>query len=118
MAIPPTEEGFSFPYPQQGTTIRAVGQGCSSCVHSTYCAAMYWFRRTGYNNNGFGGGLDENIGRSCESWSNDPADRLTSFANERDLEEVEYIWQQGIGMEAERSGLTDAVTSSRRDKSP
>jgi len=105
---------FSFPYPELGTTVRAPGQGCSSCVHSTYCMALYWFRRGGDSRGFFQQPIDDpSLGRACASWSSNPADRVTSV-NARDLEEEEYIYNQGIGSEANRSGITDAVTGTNR----
>jgi len=108
-----TEE-FSFPYPVLGDTPRPIDQGCRVCVHQTYCPAMYWFRRGGDSR----GEREEPIvnkhmGRACESWSTDRADMVTAV-NERDLAEEEYIYIQGIGSEANRGGITGAVTGSDR----
>jgi len=76
--------------------------------------AMYWFRR-GLDSRAFREEpiVDKNIGRACESWSNDPAD-IVKTVNQRDLDEEEYIWNQGIGSEANRGGITSPVTGSNR----
>lgn len=105
---------FSFPYPELGDTVRPPGQGCSSCVHSTYCMALYWFRRGG-DSRGFEQQPvdDPNLGRACASWSNDPSDKVTTV-NDRDREEEEYIYNQGIGSEANRNGITAPVTGTSR----
>ena len=97
-------QDYSFPYPELGTP-RPSGQGCSSCVHSTYCPALYWFRRGG-DSRGFEQQPvnDLSLGRACASWSNDPAD-IVKDVNARDLEENEYIYNQGIGAEANSSGI-------------
>jgi len=105
---------FSFPYPELGTVVRPVDQGCRVCVHQTYCMALYWFRRGG-DSRGFREEPieDEHIGRQCASWSDDRADIVTSV-NQRDLDENEYIYNQGIGSEANRNGITAAVTGTYR----
>ena len=108
------QQPYSFPYPGLQTTPRPVGQGCGSCVHTTYCQALYWFRRGG-DTRGFREEPvnDQHIGRQCDSWSNDPADKVTAV-NQRDLDENEYIYVQGTGSEANRNGITDAVTGTYR----
>jgi hypothetical protein len=108
-----SQQPYSFPYPKLGAP-RPSGQGCGTCVHSTYCPAMYWFRRGG-DSRGFEQQPvdDPSLGRACMSWSNDRADIVTDV-NERDLEENEYMWNQGIGSEANRNGITSAVTGSGR----
>ena len=105
---------FSFPYPTLGTVVRPIDNGCRVCVHSTYCPALYWFRR-GLDSRAIREQpiQDKNMGRACESWSTDPAD-IVKTVNSRDLEEEEYIWRQGIGSEANRGGITAAVTGSNR----
>ena len=107
-------QDFSFPYPEMGSVKRPVGQGCGSCVHSTYCMALYWFRRGG-DSRGFEEQPvnDESMGRQCNSWSDDPAEKVTTV-NDRDLDEEEYIYIQGIGSEANRNGITGAVTGTYR----
>ena len=104
---------FSFPYPTQGTK-RESGQGCKVCVHQTYCPALYWFRR-GSDSMGFRQEPvnDSHMGIACNSWSDDLVDKGNE-ANQRDLEEVEYIAVQGIGSEANRSGIVDPVTGGDR----
>lgn len=56
---------------------------------------------------------DPSLGRACASWSNNPADKVRTV-NKRDLDEEEYMYNQGIGSEANRNGITDAVTGSGR----
>lgn len=92
--------GFSFPYPTNGAIKRPVGQGCLSCVHKGYCQAFYWLQR--YTQKG----VDDHNGIQCNSWSNNVADIVTDVT-QTDLDEVDYIWDQGIGSEANRSGMTD-----------
>jgi len=106
----PNPFNLTFPYPLIGTTVRPMGQGCSSCVHSTYCPALYWFRR-GSDSKGFVEEPvdDRNMGRSCESWSDDPKDIVMTVTAD-DLAENEYIYNQGIGSEANRNGITAPVT--------
>jgi hypothetical protein len=105
---------FSFPYPELGTVVRPAGQGCSSCVHSTYCMALYWFRRGGDSRGFHQQPVDDpSLGRACSSWSSNPSDIVTSV-NQRDRDEEEYMWRQGIGSEANRNGITEAVTGSNR----
>jgi len=103
-------ENFSFPYPVLGTVKRPRGQGCSTCVHTTYCMALYWFRRGGTSHGFTQQPVDDpSMGVQCDSWSSDPADKVTTV-NQRDRDEEEYIWRQGIGSEANRNGITGAVT--------
>jgi hypothetical protein len=56
---------------------------------------------------------DPSLGRACTSWSNNPAVKVRTV-NKRDLDEEEYMYNQGIGSEANRNGITDAVTGSGR----
>lgn len=99
----PNPHGLTFPYPLIGTTNRPRGQGCLVCVHQTYCPAVYWFKRYDQRN------LTEDNGRACASWSTDPNDKVTTVA-QADLDENEYIYNQGIGSEANRNGIDDPVT--------
>lgn len=101
---------FSFPYPKMGSVRRPVGQGCKSCVHRTYCPAMYWFARYGVEART----IDDHNGIQCESWSNNMADQVKTPPTEDDLDEADYMTIQGITSEADRCGLTDAVTASNR----
>ncbi len=104
----PNPHNLTFPYPLSGTVVRPPGQGCLVCVHQTYCPAVYWFYRytqeklTPYN------------GRQCLSFSTNPADKF-SPVKPPDMAENEYIYNQGIGSEANRNGMTDPVTSGGRD---
>jgi len=107
---------FSFPYPKLGTVRRPVGQGCTVCVHRTYCPAIYWMRRYGQ---GWGlknswTGPDSHNGIQCDSWSNNPAAKLSGIPNDRDLQEEAYIWAQGVGSEADRNGITYPSTGTNR----
>jgi len=101
---------LSFPYPVQTTPPRPTGQGCQACVHTPYCPALYWLRRGG----DYGGFRQEpvddaQLGRACASWSDNPADIHTTI-NQDDLDEEEYIYNQGIGSEANRNGIVSPVT--------
>ena len=102
-----TQQAFSFPYPKLGTVVRPIDKGCRVCVHK-YCPALYWFRRGG-DSRGFREEpiTDKNIGRACESWSEDEKDRLDGIPNQRDLDEEAYIYNQGTGSEANRNGLSE-----------
>jgi hypothetical protein len=105
---------FSFPYPETSEVVRDIDEGCRVCVHQTYCPAMYWFRRGGDSR----GEREEpivnkNMGRACTSWSTDRAD-MVKTVNDRDLDENDYMYVQGIGSEANRGGITGAVTGSPR----
>jgi hypothetical protein len=106
----PNPFNLTFPYPLIGTVVRPRGQGCSSCVHSTYCPALYWFRR-GADAKAFEEQPidDKSLGRACASWSDDPAQKATAVTAD-DKKENEYIYNQGIGSEANRNGITDPVT--------
>jgi hypothetical protein len=110
-----TQQPFTFPYPELGDTVRSIDQGCRVCVHQTYCPAMYWFRRGG-DSRGFKQEpiTDKNMGRACTSWSNNPKDKLPGIPNARDLAEMNYMYNQGIGSEANRNGITAAVTGTSR----
>jgi hypothetical protein len=99
----PNPHGLTFPYPLIGETNRPRGQGCLSCQHRTYCPAVYWFNRYTQES------LTEDSGRACASWSDNPADKVTAVA-QADLDENEYIYNQGIGSEANRNGITAPVT--------
>lgn len=106
---------FSFPYPTQGSVVRQPGYGCQSCVHSTYCPALYWLRRGG-NYGAFRQEPvdDSHLGRACNSWSNNPADKRTGSGTTRDMEEVDYIYNQDIGSEANRNGIVSPTTGGYR----
>ena len=99
----PNPHGLTFPYPLMGTAKRKSGQGCMVCVHRTYCPAVYWFERYTQED------ITEDNGRQCASWSTDPADKVSVVA-QADLDENEYIYNQGIGSEPNRNGITDPVT--------
>lgn len=99
----PNPHGLTFPYPLSQDTVRPIGEGCLSCVHQTYCPAVYWFYRYTQNK------LTEQQGRQCASWSDDPDEIITTVA-QADLDENEYIFNQCIGSEARRNGITSPVT--------
>jgi hypothetical protein len=102
----PNPHDLTFPYPlQQNTPARARGQGCLVCVHQTYCPAVYWLNRYTQND------LTPNMGIKCASWSDNPADEITTVS-QNDLDENEYIYNQCIGSEAKRNGITSPVTGS------
>lgn len=102
---------LTFPYPVQGTVKRPPGQGCSSCEHRTYCPAMYWMTRFGWSIDVVK--PDNYAGIQCASWSNNPADRFSPI-NPPDLEENEYMYNQGIMSEANRNGITAPTTGTNR----
>jgi len=109
------QQAFSFPYPELGNMVRPIDQGCRVCVHQTYCPAMYWFRRGGDSRGEVQQPVDNpNMGRACASWSSDPKDKLPGIPNARDLSEEEYMYNQGIGSEANRNGIVDPITATYR----
>lgn len=91
---------FSFPYPKVGGEVRAVGEGCTACVHRTYCPAIYWFRRYGQST------VSPHQGRQCLSWSDDPADRISGYT-QADVDENDYLNDQGIPVEPTLEGRQD-----------
>ena len=98
---------LTFPYPQIGNVNRPAGQGCIGCVHESYCPAVYWWKRNNLRD------LELTTGRACSSWTQDPAQRVTTIS-EHDLEEVDYQFIQGIGSEANRNGINTPVTGGDR----
>jgi len=108
MAVP-NPDNLTFPYPEQGTVVRPPGEGCQSCVHQKYCVALYWLRRNGSTFKG-DNQTDENIGRACLEWSNDPVDEIKVFT-EDDLKHVDRVMIEGIGKEP-TSGEFDDITGS------
>jgi hypothetical protein len=100
---------FSFPYPKIGTTIRPVGQGCTSCINNTYCPAVYWFRRYMFKD------IEPTMGRACLSWDTDPAHQVTTWT-QTDLDEEDYMTVRGVGSEAVRCGITVATGGSRQSE--
>jgi len=110
----PNPFSLTFPYPQIGEIIRPPGDGCSTCVHGTYCPVLYWFRR-GAESKGFAEQPIDDIylGRACDSWSDNPADKST-VVTQSDIDENEYIYNQGIGSEANRNGITSWITAGDR----
>ena len=95
---------FSFPEPKLGKIKRPVGQGCKSCVHKFYCSSFYWFRRYGERLSE----VDDHLGIQCASWSSNLADQIKTEPNERDLEEMDYIYIHGTGSEPDRNGTTES----------
>lgn len=101
-------EPLTFPYPTTGAT-RSPGQGCSTCVHTKYCQAFYWYYRdaqfpsvTGKSDSG----VDSHLGTSCNSWSNDESSRLHP-SSEGDLAYHERLAEtEGILREQFRNGVT------------
>ena len=100
---------LSFPYPVIGTVRRPPGQGCTSCVHQTYCPAYYWRQR--YGDSGPGRlPMSNYIGIACSSWSNNPAMKIVTPPTQDDINENDYLNGQEILAEATRNGINDAVT--------
>ena len=98
---------LSFPYPTLGTTIRPAGQGCQSCIHKNYCPAMYWLRRYTSEQRPVD---DAHLGKACNSWSTDPADTPTGADNTDDNAHEERMYNEGIGSEPNRNGITAPTT--------
>ena len=98
---------LSFPYPKMEGPVRPPGNGCLGCVHSTYCPALYWYRRNCFEQ------PDNYTGRQCSSWSNDVAD-IVDTINDFDQAENSRRACSGVLMEANRNALTDVVTGSNR----
>ena len=119
------QDQLSFPYPEIGGDIRQAGEGCTSCVHQTYCPALYWFRRYTQKQ------PDDHNGIQCLSWSNScgvgysfngygqfgygGCDQVKEIT-QADLDKNEDLNDQGILEEANRNGFTDPVTASNRDR--
>jgi hypothetical protein len=101
---------FSFPYPKLGTIVRPRGQGCLSCVHNTYCPAVYWLRRYGIERRTF----DDHIGIQCSSWSSNMADQIKTGPTEDDMEEQDYQEIHGTASEPDRNGISGEITGSNR----
>jgi len=103
---------LSFPYPELGSTIREPGQGCTSCVHSEYCTALYWLRRNVQE--GFKANVpDERNGIQCASWSNNEDDRITTWTDDDEDENYRLSITDGILTEPNQN-ITDPVTGGRR----
>ena len=100
---------LSFPFPKVGNIRRHPGQGCTSCVHQTYCPALYWSERWGETGPAHRP-MSNYSGISCSSWSNNPADKIVTPPTQDDINLNEYQDGQGIGSEATRNGISDAVT--------
>lgn len=100
---------FSFPYPVLGPVVRPPGQGCISCVHSPMCPAVYWFRRYTFKD------IEPYMGRSCTSWSNNPATKV-GIPTAEDLQEEDYMAVQGIGSEPNRAGIGETTGGSRQSE--
>ena len=101
---------FSFPYPELAAKARKRGEGCLSCVHRTYCPAMYWMKRYVTE----GRTIDDHNGIQCASWSNNMADQVKTEPTDDDLNEGDYQFLQGISSEADRCGLSDTTTGTSR----
>lgn len=107
---------FSFPYPKVLKKPRKPGQGCKSCVHKTYCPALYWMRRGPSGTAMEQNPIDDNqIGIACASWSDNPSEKVhVSAATEDDLAYEERMFIDGIGAEANPNGLTEPTTGTYR----
>ena len=99
----PNPHDLTFPYPLQGDTVRPPGKGCTSCVHQTYCPAVYWLIRFSEEN------LTDNHGRACASYSDSPNDVVTTVTDD-DVDEVNYAMNQGFASEAKDSGISGLPT--------
>lgn len=97
---------MSFPYPVNGEVRRPTGQGCTSCTHSPYCPAAYWYRRYTFRD------LEPQNGVACTSWSTTPA--APPAPTPDDEAEAEYIYRQGTGSEPNRCGLGASTGSDSR----
>ena len=101
----PNPQGLTFPYPLSQDEVRPDGDGCLDCVHQTYCPAVYWFYRYTQDD------LAVEQGRQCAEFSRDPSEQVRTWT-QNDLDEVDYQFNQGIGSEARRNGITNPVTGS------
>lgn len=101
---------LSFPYPTLAATSRPVGSGCLSCVHRSYCPAIYWTRRYGIE----GRTIDDHMGIQCASWSSNPSDQVKTPPTDDDLLAEELIYVYDTGSEPDRCGLTDTVSGTSR----
>jgi hypothetical protein len=112
---------ISFPYPSIGTVVRPAGQGCSTCVHQEYGQALYW--NTRFNDYV----PSVNHGIACESWSNDPSQRITVITPD-DISENNrlagvailpngdpVLTENGVLCEPNRNGIIDAVTGTDKE---
>jgi len=90
---------LSFPYPKMEGPVRPPGQGCKGCVHSTYCPALYWYRRNCFYE------PDDYTGRQCSSRSDNPAD-IVETINDFDQAENSRRACSGVLKEANPSGLS------------
>jgi hypothetical protein len=99
---------LSFPYPRIGNVTRPLGQGCTGCVNSPFCPAVYWFRRYTFKD------LEPTMGRACLSWSPTPAPPL--LPTQDDLDENDYMTVRGVTSEAVRCGITEATGGSRQSE--
>ena len=64
---------YKFEYPLRGQISRKTGEGCSACVHSTYCPALHYYRQFQKSQ------PDPEIGTACASWSNNKADIVDNY---------------------------------------
>jgi hypothetical protein len=105
---------LSFPYPKNGDTVRPAGEGCLNCIHSTYCPALYWFRRYTQRE------PDNHNGRACLSFSTSksdiPADLQGPNGIGNDFDRAENARRncEGVLTEANPNGLSAQVTASNR----
>jgi hypothetical protein len=77
---------------------------------------MYWLRRYGESEpleRSWTGPTDAH-GVQCASWSDDPADKGPLTPTVDDMNEVAYMWVQGISSEADRNGITFPATGTSR----
>ena len=105
----PNPQNLTFPYPQMGTVKRPNGQGCTSCINSLICPAVYWLKRCDFYS------LQPSNGIQCASWDTDPAHMIVTPAA-ADVAENNYMYVQDIQSEPSRNGLTAPVTASQYDR--
>jgi len=96
---------LSFPYPKMEGPLRPPGKGCLGCVHSTYCPALYWYRRNCCEQ------PDDYTGRNCSSWSDNELDIVRNIS-EFDEAENSRRSCEGILAEPNRNGITSPTTGS------
>lgn len=105
-------DNLTFPYPTTGIP-RKKGQGCASCVHTKYCQAFYWYYRyaqfpttTGKNVDT----IDEHLGISCNSWSDNENDRLDPISDGDKAYNERLAETEKILIEPFENGMTDPTT--------
>ena len=101
---------LTMPYPQIGTVVRPIGQGCTSCSNRTICPALYWYKRYTFAE------PEPPNGRACLSWTNEPSPLPTDPATADDLALNDRMWHEGIMSEANRNGVSPNTSGSRQSE--